>query len=139
MKSTRVIRRDASIFIPLPPAARRDIPGGCDCQWCLSHPECQPQWDTLSIATEAPKNGRDEYAVTVHYPEICEDRKRKTPAVPLPHWNVFKLEDGAPLPSVGDCFVVQNGKYIPITQKEWDRIVDDLPELILSDEITDQD
>lgn len=139
MTSIKVTRRDASIFIPLPPAARRDIPGGCACQWCLAHPEYQPQWDTLSIAVEAPKNGREEYAVTVHYPEICEDRKRKTPSVPLPHWNVFKADDGAPRPSVDGSFLVQNGKYIPITPEEWDAIVADLPELILSDEITDPD
>lgn len=122
MTSTRITRRDNSIFIPLPPAVRRDIPGGCDCTWCKAHPEFVPQWDTLSIAAKAPRNGRDEYTTTVHFPAACEDHKKKTPAVPLPRWNVLKVDDGAPIPSVGDCFMVQNGKYVPISNEEFDRI-----------------
>lgn len=62
----KVMRRGETIFTPLASQAKRLIPGGCQCDWCKSHPNETPMWDTLAIdATSEHSN-----AWTVHYPEF---------------------------------------------------------------------
>jgi hypothetical protein len=58
-------RRGSTLFVPLPVSFRQPIIGGCQCHYCVEHPLCTPQWDTLAIA----QKGSIIYTWTVHYPE----------------------------------------------------------------------
>lgn len=66
MNGTPITQVGESIFIPLPPLARRPIAGGCQCAFCKAHPDQTPQWDTLAVSPGT------KYAWTVHYPEIAQ-------------------------------------------------------------------
>jgi hypothetical protein len=65
-------RQGATLFVPLPVSLRRPINGGCQCQYCVEHPLCTPQWDTLAIA----QKDSTTYTWTVHYPEIALAARR---------------------------------------------------------------
>jgi hypothetical protein len=64
--STRVTRRDSTIFVPLPKSAQKAIEHGCQCQFCRSNPHLTPMWDTLAI--DARDSGSNWTSI-VHYPE----------------------------------------------------------------------
>jgi hypothetical protein len=53
-----------TLFIPLPPEARKPITGGCQCAYCTAHPEEPPEWDTLAV------HPMSEFTFTVHAPEL---------------------------------------------------------------------
>ena len=55
-----------TIFVALPKEAWRKIEGGCGCDFCKSHPELEPQWDTLVVDA----TGKSRYTTTCHYPEL---------------------------------------------------------------------
>jgi hypothetical protein len=60
-----IARLGNTLFVPLPHALRRDVPGGCQCSYCKSHPHHVAQWDTLAIdACDTSQTS------PVHYPEI---------------------------------------------------------------------
>lgn len=63
MKTTQV---KTTIFIAAPIEARKDIVGGCQCKFCVAHPDKTPQWDTIAVDVKNPKGG----ACLVHYPEF---------------------------------------------------------------------
>jgi len=64
--STRITRRDSTIFVPLPKNAQKEIDGGCQCQFCRANPDRTPMWDTLAI--DARDSGSN-WTWIVHYPE----------------------------------------------------------------------
>ena len=55
----------STVFIAAPVEARKDIKGGCQCPYCLAHPDKTPQWDTIAVDAQAP-----DWAVFVHMPEL---------------------------------------------------------------------
>lgn len=63
----KAIRRDDTIFIALPKAARKVIPYGCNCYYCKAHPDQNPTWDTIAVAADVV----NAHAFTVHYPEFA--------------------------------------------------------------------
>lgn len=63
MKATRV--KD-TIFVVAPVEARKDIIGGCQCSFCVAHADKTPQWDTIAVDVNNPKD-----ACLVHYPELA--------------------------------------------------------------------
>ena len=63
MNGSKVTKRGETYFVALPADAQRQIAGGCQCAWCLTHPDRTPMWDTLAI-------GEASHAWTVHYPEL---------------------------------------------------------------------
>jgi len=68
-RGIRVTRKRDTIYVPLPPEARRRIAGGCQCPYCRAHPERIPQWDTLALSATPLER---DFTFTVHYPEIAE-------------------------------------------------------------------
>lgn len=72
--------------------------------------ECGKKFRTTAAAEKAsfdgcPKCGGCDIDLDV---TPAKTARKKTPA--------------APIPSVGDCFMVQNGKYVPISNEEFNRI-----------------
>jgi hypothetical protein len=65
MNGAPITQVGETIFIPLPAAISRPIPGGCQCFYCKAHPDQTPTWDTLAVSPGT------QYAWTVHYPEIA--------------------------------------------------------------------
>lgn len=39
---------DGTVLLNLPQTMWRPITGGCTCQFCKSHPDLFPSWDTLA-------------------------------------------------------------------------------------------
>lgn len=67
-------QRDGTIFVRLPAALQRPI-SSCVCEWCRTHPEEQPMWDTMAI--KAGKDGRrSDYTWTVHMPNAADAFKK---------------------------------------------------------------
>ena len=62
---TKLLQRDKTIFVALPYALQRAIPGGCQCPHCKADPLATPRWDTLAIDADNPM-----HTWTVHYPEL---------------------------------------------------------------------
>jgi len=69
----RVVRERNTVFVPLPVEAQSPISGGCGCDFCKSHPDRKPMWDTLVLAdnpTTARKRKQSDTTHVCHYPEI---------------------------------------------------------------------
>lgn len=64
-------KNKGTMFVALPRSLRRDIDGGCVCNFCKAHPNEKPQWDTLAVDSTAPDIGK---AWPVHYPEVAYGR-----------------------------------------------------------------
>jgi hypothetical protein len=58
-----------TILIPLPPEFWRPIEDGCQCTYCLAHPDTTPYWDTLALAQKPRAGSRGEHTYMVHHPE----------------------------------------------------------------------
>jgi hypothetical protein len=67
---TELAKNKKTIFIALPSECWRPIEGGCGCDWCKSHPDQVPQWDTLVVNPQPSK--RPEYTSVCHYPEFSQ-------------------------------------------------------------------
>jgi len=77
LNGSRTIRRNNTIFVPLPRALWRSC-GGCSCAFCKVHPETGPYLDTLAIDATT-KAGDFNHAWTCHAPEYRqpEDNREK--------------------------------------------------------------
>lgn len=62
----RATKTKNTIFIAAPVEARRDIIGGCNCPYCVAHPDRVPQWDTIAVDVTDPKD-----ATFIHHPEFA--------------------------------------------------------------------
>lgn len=51
-----------TLFIRLPHTLRKPISGGCNCPYCMTHPNQAPKWDTLAVDEKGN-------SWTVHHPE----------------------------------------------------------------------
>jgi hypothetical protein len=65
LNGAKTTRRNDTVFVALPIEAQRPIAGGCSCDWCKTHPDRTPMWDTLAV----PADGKGA-AQTVHFPEF---------------------------------------------------------------------
>jgi hypothetical protein len=78
LNGVKVVRRDQTQFIVLPPELWREIPGGCGCRFCSADGKAHSPayWDTLAINVPLPNaltiaaEDVRSYGATVHYPEI---------------------------------------------------------------------
>jgi hypothetical protein len=65
--STRVYRSSdgGTLWVPLPSDLQEPIASECDCQFCKTHPDAKPMWDTLALRADGTG-----HTWTVHYPEL---------------------------------------------------------------------
>jgi hypothetical protein len=61
-----ITRVGDTIFIPLPRLFQTEIKGGCNCDFCRSHPNEIPAWDTIAVDA----TGTNKRTWTVHAPEF---------------------------------------------------------------------
>lgn len=57
-----------TVWIRIPRSLAKPIEGGCQCTYCMEHPEITPLWDAVCVRT-APAKGM-EYSATVHFPRF---------------------------------------------------------------------
>lgn len=62
-----------SAYVRIPEELRRPIDGGCSCNYCKTHRDEVPSWDTLGV----PLEGQRMDTWTVHAPEWKPGEKVK--------------------------------------------------------------
>lgn len=75
---TKFSTNKKAIFVALLPEAWRPIEGGCGCDYCKTHPDQTPMWDTLVVKPQPPRKGyNNDFTSTCHYPEFARCGARK--------------------------------------------------------------
>ena len=65
MEMKMKVHKDGTTFLPLPVSMHKAVTGGCQCQYCVKHPNKTPMWDTLAGHPD------ERYSWVVHYPECA--------------------------------------------------------------------